>query len=51
MSYYRPAKKDELVRWLLNTGLVQDLDQGDVEALAEALIKSFEVVGPFKSPS
>lgn len=51
MSYYRPAKKDELVKWLLNTGLVQDLELKDVESLAAALIQSFEVVGSFKSPT
>ena len=53
MSYYRPARKDELVKWLLDNGFAEEKSgYGHVSAeeLAAALIDAFDVMGSFRSP-
>lgn len=42
MSYYRPMRVDELVKWLVENEFVHELD---APALAEALVEKFDVLG------
>jgi len=50
MSYYRPARVDELTDWLLRN-FEEELSPGLADYIAGALVEAFDVVGPFKSPS
>lgn len=54
MSYIRPAKKSEVVAWLLTHGYAEEQPgYGHVSAdeLAEALISEWDLIGNFSSPS
>lgn len=54
MSYYRPARRDEVIAWLLDNGFAEEQSgYGHVSAeeLADALLARFELVGTFRSPS
>lgn len=54
MSYIRPAKKAEVVAWLLHHGYAEELSgYGHVSAdeLAEALITEWDLVGVFARPA
>lgn len=47
MSYVRPAKVEEVKKWLLDTGLISDETQA--QQLAEALVEKYELIGYFKT--
>lgn len=54
MSYIRPAKKNEVVDWLLANGYAEEKPgYGHVSAdeLAQALIDEWDLVGHYSSPS
>lgn len=50
MSYVRPARKDEVVAWLLANGFAEDepgYGHVDAETLAAALVEKWDLVGYF----
>lgn len=53
MSYVRPARKDEIIEWLLVNFAEEGSEYVNVtaEELADALIDKYDLVGFFKSPT
>lgn len=50
MSYVRPARKDEVVKWLLENGFAEEkpgYGHVDADELAAALVDKWDLVGYF----
>lgn len=46
MSYVRPIRKEELVKWIYDHGLAE----ADTETLAEALVAEFDIITEAHTP-
>lgn len=54
MSYVRPAKVEEVVKWLLENGYAEEqagFGHADADTLANALVDKWDLVGVFSRPS